>query len=144
MESTFCPIRSTYFPLDILGVLLAFQNVSQTKPGKRYLIFFSLLAYSYCAGGGSCLGDMEVCQGGDNFMLEMEQTDIHKGSQLFVLSSFLEAFFQCVSPCMIFISSFGQNTDGVSYILIISASSIIHNIINQGMDSSWLQLPFKN
>ena len=56
MESTFCPIRSTYFPLDILGVLLAFQNVSQTKPGKRYLIFFSLLAYSYCAGGGSCLG----------------------------------------------------------------------------------------
>ena len=84
---------------------------------------------------------MEVCEGGDNFMLEMEQADIHKGWQLFVLSSFLKAFFQCVSPC---ISSFGQNTDGVSYILIISASSIIHAIINQGMDGSWLQLSFKN
>ena len=89
----FFPIRSTYFPLDIFGVLLAFQNVSQTKPGKRYLIFFSLLAYSYCAGGGSCLRDMEVCEGGDNFMPEMEQTDIHEGWQLFVLSSFLKAFF---------------------------------------------------
>ena len=90
------------------------------------------------------LGDMEVYEGGDNFMPEMEQADIHKGWQLFVLSSFLKAFFQCVSLCMIFISSFGQNTDGVSYILIISASSIIHNIINQGMDGSWLQLSFKN